>query len=81
MLILDKNFQLIGGFGVYCFPENGEDVLRKCSDHVRSHNVLPQAVYLKSESMSEKKWLGSNSQKFYYDGTHIIELDEYEGLL
>ncbi|RDU73702.1 hypothetical protein CQA66_00505 [Helicobacter aurati] len=78
MLILDKNFQPIGGFGVYCFPENGDNVLQLCSNHVRQYNILPQIVYLKSENQSEKKWLGSNSEKFYYNGQYIIEIDEEE---
>ncbi|STQ85790.1 hypothetical protein LS73_008295 [Helicobacter muridarum] len=81
MLILDKNFQSIGGFGVYCYPENGDDVLKICSDHVRRYNVFPQVVYLKSENQSEKKWLGSNSEKFYYNGHNIMEIDEEENFL
>ncbi len=76
MLVLDKNFQLIGDFGVYCFPENGDDVLQKCSKHVRNCGVLPQVVYLKSETNSDKKWLGGNSEKFYFDGYNIVEINE-----
>ena len=76
MQILDKNFQVIGGFGVPCFPEMGENILQKCSKHVRATGILPQVVYLRSETPSDKKWLVGNSEKFYYDGHDIVEIDE-----
>ncbi|WP_245945577.1 hypothetical protein [Helicobacter didelphidarum] len=76
MQVLDKNFQIIGGIGVCCFPEHGEDMLQKCTNHVRLHGILPQVVYLKSETPSDKKWLGGNTEKFYYNGRNIVEVDE-----
>lgn len=76
MQILDKNFRVIGGIGVFCFPESGENMLQKCSKHVRASGIPPQVVYLRSETDSDKKWLGGNSDKFYFDGRDIIEIDD-----
>ena len=77
MLILDKNFQAIGGFGVCCFPENGDDMLKECTQHLRKQGIAAQVVYLKAENNSDKKWLGSNSEKFYYNGYNIVEEDDF----
>lgn len=76
MIVLNKNFQMIGDFNVCCFPERGDNVLAKCSKYIRSYTSFPQVVYLKCETESEKKWLGSNTEKFYFDGQNIIEIDD-----
>lgn len=75
MLILDKNFQVVGGIGVCC-SERGDDVLIKCTKHLKSCRVTPQVVYLKAETPGDRKWLGGDSEKFYYNGINITEIDE-----
>ncbi|TLD80033.1 hypothetical protein LS81_009825 [Helicobacter trogontum] len=75
MLILDKNFQVVGGIGVCC-SERGDDVLIKCTKHVKNCGITSQVVYLKAETPSDRKWLGGNSEKFYYNGISIVEIDE-----
>lgn len=75
MLILDKNFQVVGGIGVVC-SERGDDVLYKCTQHVKGCGITPQTIYLKAETQGDRKWLGGNSEKFYYNGISIMEIDE-----
>ncbi|AQQ60449.1 MULTISPECIES: hypothetical protein [Helicobacter] len=75
MLILDKNFQVVGGIGVCC-SERGDDVLIKCTKHVRNSGITSQVIYLKAETPSDRKWLCGNSEKFYYNGVSITEIDE-----
>ncbi len=76
MLILDKNFQVVGGVGVYCDPGKGDNVLAKCTRHVKRCGITSQVVYLKAETPIDRKWLGGNSEKFYYNGFTIAEIDE-----
>lgn len=75
MLILDKNFQVVGGIGVVC-SEMGNDVLTKCTRHVKNCGISPQTIYLKAETPGDRKWIGGNSEKFYYNGISITEIDE-----